>query len=653
MQNQLALKTDQRFFKTVLNGSVSIVAIGTMTSWIAEQPFFEILVHVISLLVYLVLRISVEKTVKRYSLLVHFYLIYTTIALGAVYFDNGGIDGPIAFIFLTLIQAGFLITSRIQTYWFAIAIPIFVGLLYTLEYFFPSLITKYATTEARNLDNIISTISLLAITVYLSYSGIKWIAKEREENTSKTKELEEAHTQTLAALKTREDFLSVMSHEVRTPLNAVLGFSQLLQQTDLNKEQKDLNQHILNGGEQLLDLMNQVLDYSRLQKSLNEAKLEECDLIATISQACTLHLPRISQKNLDCGIVFDLNLPARLSLDRPRFLQILNNLISNSIKFTDSGLIRVSVKKSGDQRLVFDVEDSGLGISEDHLHRIFEPFEQVDSSLSRNFDGAGLGLAVCKKNAEIMQGELSVRSELEVGSTFTLSLPLVPNSESIRKAYHHPFGFDSYYVPKSSSELTRFCLWLNEFGCQSITDPDNISENTVFLQIDKAMGDAQELLFFSNHHAGKTPAHSIHLGMFLQALEELSKNTAEEQLKRKHSTLHRQRVLVVDDNKLNRLVASKMLENLGATDFGLAANGEDALARCKREEFDLVLMDIYMPGMNGFMTAEKLIKQGFKGKIYALSAQEDIEESIQSEENQFSGFINKPLSIEALSAILN
>jgi signal transduction histidine kinase len=546
MQNQLALKTDQRFFKTVLNGSVSIVAIGTMTSWIAEQPFFEILVHVISLLVYLLLRISVEKTVKRYSFFVHFYLIYTTIALGAVYFDNGGIDGPIAFIFLSLIQAGFLITSRIQTYWFAIAIPIFVGLLYTLEFFFPSLVTKYATTEARNLDNIISTISLLAITVYLSYSGIKWIAKEREENDSKTKELEEAHSQTLAALKTREDFLSVMSHEVRTPLNAVLGFSQLLQQTDLNKEQKELNQHILNGGEQLLELMNQVLDYSRLQKSLNQAKLEECDLVATISKACNLHQPRLTEKQLECVTVFDLNLPARLSLDRPRFLQILNNLISNSIKFMDSGLIRVSVKMSKDNRLIFDVEDSGLGISEDHLQRIFEPFEQVDSSLSRNFDGAGLGLAVCKKNAEIMQGELSVQSKVGVGSIFTLNIPLISKSSSIREFYHHPFGFDSYYVPKQSPELTRFCLWLDEFGCGSIEDQSKVSERTVIIQIDKETADAQELLFYSDSSTGKTPAQNIHLGMFLNALEELSIQSNEERLKQHPSTLAPQRVLVVD-----------------------------------------------------------------------------------------------------------
>lgn len=492
----------------------------------------------------------------------------------------------------------------------------------------------------------------MAITTYLSYSAIKWIAKEREENDSITEELEEAHTQTLAALKTREDFLSLMSHEVRTPLNAVLGFSQLLDKTGLTKEQKELNQHILNGGEQLLELMNQVLDYSRLQQNINEVNLEECDTISTVAQACSLHIPRLKEKNLNIDLVFDLSLPARLSIDRPRFLQILNNLLSNSIKFTDSGLIRVSVKKGENDQLLFEVEDTGIGISEDHLQRIFEPFEQVDSSLSRNFDGAGLGLAVCTKNAEIMGGELSVRSELNGGSTFTLKIPLMSSSQSISEMYRHPFGFDSYFVPKSSPELTRFCLWLDKFECQSIEDRDKISENTLILQIDKETAEAQELLFFSNGDFGNTPAQSVHLGTFLQSLEELSNKNKEAQNQRNQRSLPQKRILVVDDNELNRMVAGKMLENLGANNFSLVKSGEEAIGLCQKEEFDLVLMDIYMPGMNGFVAAERLVKSGLKGKIYALSAQEDMEKAILSEENYFSGFINKPLTLEALSKVL-
>ncbi len=650
MPNQVALKTDQRFFKTVLNGSVAIVAIGTVTSWFAGQPFFEILVQLISFVVYFLLRISVEKTRKRYSFFVHFYLVYTTLALGAIYFDNGGIDGPIPVVLLTLIQSGFLLTSRIQNYWFAIAIPLFVATLYALEYFFPSMVTNYVNKETRHIDNIIAIISLMAITTYFSFSGIKWMAKEREENDSITEELEEAHTQTLAALKTREDFLSVMSHEVRTPLNAVLGFSQLLDKTGLTKEQKELNQHILNGGEQLLELMNQVLDYSRLQKSINDVNLEECDIISTVTQACNLHSPRLNEKNLDINIVFDLSLPARVYIDRPRFLQILNNLMSNSIKFTDSGLIKVTVKRGQNDHLLFEVEDSGIGIPQDHLQRIFEPFEQVDSSLSRNFDGAGLGLAVCKKNAEIMGGELSVRSELNSGSTFTLKVPLQSTSQSIREMYRHPFGFDSYFVPKSSPELTRFCLWLDKFECQSIKDRDKVSENTLILQVDKERAEGQELLFFSDGSSGNTPAKSVHLGTFLQSMEELSNKNKKDQ--QNQNSLLQQRILVVDDNELNRMVVSKMLENLGTTNFSLVTSGEEAIDLCQTEKFDLVLMDIYMPGMNGFDAAEKLVKSGFKGKIFALSAQEDMEKTILTEKIYFSGFINKPLTIEALSSAL-
>ncbi len=654
MPNQIALKTDQRFFNTVLNASLGIVLVGTVTSWLQNMPFHVLLVHFISIAILITLRVCVKKQPERYSFFVHSFLIFASTVVGLVYFFNAGIDGTIMYIYLAIIQAGFLITGRTKTYWFAFAVPIILGGIFLVEYLDPSLVAPYANDEVRHFDIVLSVYILVAMTTYFSISGNKWIAKEREENHSKAKELEAAHSQTLAALKTREDFLSVMSHEVRTPLNAVLGFSQLLKQTNLTKEQKELNQHIINGGEQLLDLMNQVLDYSRSQKNLNTGKLEKCDLIDTISQACTLHLPRISQKNLRCDIVFDLDLPAKLSLDRPRFLQILNNLISNSIKFTDEGGIRVSVRKGSGERLIFEVEDTGLGISEDHLQRIFEPFEQVDSSLSRNFDGAGLGLAVCKKNAEVMQGELSVQSKLNSGSVFTLSIPLLAKSKSIREVHRHPFGFNAYHVPHARPELTSICLWLDEFGCKRIEDAEQITANTVILRMDQEQAEGQELVYFSDKNNEHPSVQNVHLGMFLHDLKELSKGGQEAPIIPTPSgVLNLKKILVVDDNKLNRLVASKMLENLGISDPFLVANGEHALELCEKEEFDLVLMDIYMPGMNGFTVAERLVKAGFKGKIYALSAQEDIEENIRSEENHFSGFINKPLTLEALAAILS
>lgn len=650
MINDIEIRGDQRFFNTVLNGSLILVLVGILTSWLENMPFYVLAVHFVALIILFGLKRSVKLRPHWYGFFVHFYLIFCIVVVAIVYFLNAGADGAIVYIYLALIQAGFLITGRTKAYWFAFAVPIVVCAMLLLEYYFPSLVVPYESRDIRYADIVISIFILVGMTTYFSIYSNKWIRKERQENQVKTQEIERAHDQTLAALKTREDFLSVMSHEIRTPLNAVLGFSQLLDQTALSDEQKELNKHILQGGEQLLDLMNQVLDYSRLQKSLNTVRLEEVEIVSTISNACTLHMPKVTEKKLSCELVFDLELPAKLEIDKPRFLQILNNLMSNAIKFTDKGVIRVSLRQEENAYLVFTVEDTGIGIKEDYLQKIFEPFEQVDSSLSRSFDGAGLGLAVCWKNAEIMAGQLLVKSEISKGSAFTLKLPLLSASESIRTVCTHPFGFDSYYLNSSSPVLNRFSLWLDEFSCERILDQKNIRENTLVLSLNTPSHLPKELTFYSAPEDGHLALSHIHLGLFLSQIKELAHKSDADDTKasKQQSNIN---VLVVDDNQLNQLVAKKMLENLEVKST-IASTGEEAIALCMQEEFHLVLMDIYMPGMNGFETSDKLRELGYKGKIVALSAQEDIGLLINKADSSFTAYIPKPLTLESLSELV-
>lgn len=650
MYNELDLRGDQRFFNTVLNGSLALVLIAGLTTWLEGMPHFALIPHFIALTLMLSLKRGIRKRPERFGTHVYTYLLTNIFLLAFTYFVNAGMNGVSIFIYLALIQAGFLITASTKVTWFVFIIPVVLSIIFTIEFFFPNLVIPYESDSIRRVDVVLSVFIQVGMTTYFSLYSNKWIRREREENQLKTQEIERAHDQTLAALKTREDFLSVMSHEIRTPLNAVLGFSQLLDQTDLNKEQRELNKHILNGGEQLLDLMNQVLDYSRLQKNVNKVNLEELEIIPTLSNACNLHMHKLLNKGLNFELVFDFDLPAIIQLDKPRFLQVLNNLVNNAIKFTDAGVIRISVKLGKAGEFLFEVEDTGIGIKEDYLDLIFDPFEQVDSSLSRSFDGAGLGLAVCQKNAEIMDGQLLVKSELQKGSVFTLKTPLTSCSKSIREFYKHPFGFDSYYLYNSTPDLYRLSHWLDELSCERISEETAVKSSTIVLAIDTDLSIPNHITLYSTAKHGQLPVSRIHIGLFLAQIEDMAlANKVEQEL---FGTQYAsKKVLIVDDNRLNQMVAKKMLENFNVLGK-VASSGEEALQLCSENDFDLVLMDIYMPGMNGFETSDKLREAGFKGRIVALSAQENIGQMISNGRNSFSGYIPKPLTLQSLRKTL-
>jgi len=651
MYNELDLRGDQRFFNTVLNGSLALVLIAGLTTWLEGMPYFALVPHFIALILLLSLKRNIRKHPERIATQVYTFLLTNIFLLAFTYFINAGMNGVSLFIYLALIQAGFLITASTKAPWFVYIIPVVLSLIFLIEYFYPNLVIPYESDDIRRIDVITSVFVQVGMTTYFSLYSNKWIRKERQENQLKTKEIEDAHQHALSALKTKEDFLSVMSHEIRTPLNAVLGFSQLLDQTELNKEQKQLNKNILNGGEQLLDLMNQVLDYSRLQKNVNKVNLEEIEIIPTLSNACNLHMHKLLNKGLNFELILNLDLPAIIELDKPRFLQVLNNLVNNAIKFTDAGVIRISVKLGKTGEILFEVEDTGIGIKEEYLDLIFNPFEQVDSSLSRSFDGAGLGLAVCRKNAEIMDGQLLVKSELHKGSVFTLKTPLTSCSKSIREFYKHPFGYDSYYLYNSPPDLHRLSHWLDEFSCERIMKETDIRESTLVLALDVELSLSNQLTLYSGAKKGQLPVSRLHIGLFLSQIEDLAlANKIEQELFGANNSALK--VLIVDDNRLNQMVAKKMLETFNVLSTE-ASSGEEAIRLCSEENFDLVLMDIFMPGMNGFETSDKLREAGFNGQIVALSAQEDIGQMINDKENSFSGYIPKPLTLESLRKIVS
>ena len=517
-----------------------------------------------------------------------------------------------------------------------------------------------------------------------------------EELEIRNAELDITRSKAIYANNAKSEFLANMSHEIRTPLSGIIGFTELLQDTLLSGQQKDYANTIQKSSKNLLEIINDILDLSKIESGKTEITSSEFNIVDIVEDIINLLTPAALEKNIELFYRIEEQVPEIIYSDPFRIHQILTNLIGNAIKFTDNGYVYLQITtgeiEQAESSIKFSVSDTGIGMSSDDKKKLFKAFTQADTSITRRFGGTGLGLVISRKLTLLMNGEIGFDSTKGEGSTFWFSVPVTPVTiESIASelAGKKVAFFSNHFIAKQTFKtlFTNAQCIVNDFSIDALNRLDEIEiENditVVFLSrkevknnslsyFDDLTFSKPSLLIASTRSHKKLrniQQHIFDTAVFTSEKVERIKQKLINSINRKApedetdlpindtntvndwSTIN---VMVVDDNEVNLRLAEIILHK-HKTRVTTAMSGAQALDYASMNSFDIVFMDLHMPGLDGYQTTQKIreITPGKQPVIIALTANALPQEKEKVIKSGMNGILIKPVSNAILQKVIN